>query len=300
MKVFLKIFVLIIFSQLLGFIVIAYLSGIPIANFKDLDTDSSLEIIKTMGLYNYVFISQLTTVLIPAIIFLFIYRRNTLVANIGLLLPKRNSYFIYAIFLLFLSYPLIQLSADLNSKMFFADWMQKESQLINKITLEFLKMDNFRELLRNIFLIALLPAIGEELFFRAGIQKELVKYFKQKDFAIILAAAIFSAFHLEFDGFLPRFFLGLILGYVYFWSSSLWVSIIVHFINNSMLIVSAYFIKTNLEELITSKPVEAIPIYMLLMSLVAVFVIRHKMHQMYNEDNLIVEKNIENKDFVDD
>ena len=296
MKVFLRILALIIFSQILGFIILALLTGLSLSDLNGLDADSSMIIIKKLGLYNYIFVSQLATVLIPAIVFLLIFRKNDLFADIGLVMPKRNSYFTYAIFLLFLSYPLIQFSADLNSKMFFSDWMSGESDMISKITMDILKMNNLWELLRNIFLVALLPAIGEELFFRAGIQKELLKYFERKDLAIILTAIIFSAFHMEFDGFLPRFFLGLILGYAYYWSSSIWVSIAIHFINNSLLVITAYFTSENLEDLVTTKSTEEIPIYILMMSLVAVFVIRHKMYQMFNEDNLIVEE----KESVDD
>ena len=296
MKVFFRILALIIFSQILGFIILALLTGLSFADLNGLDADSSMTIIEKLGLYNYIFVSQLATVLIPAIVFLLIFRKNDLFADIGLVMPKRNSYFTYAIFLLFLSYPLIQFSADLNSKMFFSDWMSGESDMISKITMDILKMNNLWELLRNIFLVALLPAIGEELFFRAGIQKELLKYFERKDLAIILTAIIFSAFHMEFDGFLPRFFLGLILGYAYYWSSSIWVSIAIHFINNSLLVITAYFTSENLEDLVTTKSTEEIPIYILMMSLVAVFVIRHKMYQMFNEDNLIVEE----KESVDD
>jgi membrane protease YdiL (CAAX protease family) len=264
--------------------------GISFDKIKIIEDFSPSEIVERVGLYYYIFMSQLTTVLIPAILFLFVYKRKILYSNIGFALPKRNSYFTYAIFLLFLSYPLIQLSQDLNSKMFFANWLSKESEMISGITLKILKMDSFGELLRNIFLVALLPSIGEELFFRAGIQKELSTYFSNKDIAIILTAVIFSAFHLEFDGFLPRFFLGLILGYVYYWSSSIWVSIAVHFINNSLLIITAYFTTENLEDLVNTQTTEAIPTYILLMSLLSVFVIRYHMYQMFKEDNFIVEK----------
>lgn len=300
MKVFLRILALIIFSQILGFIVLALLTGVSFAELSGMDADSSMTIIKKLGLYNYIFISQLVTVLIPAIVFLLMFRKNNLIADIGLTMPKRNSYFTYAIFLLFLSYPLIQFSADLNSKMFFSDWLSDESEMISKMTLDILKMENSWELVRNIILVALLPAIGEELFFRAGIQKELLKFFERKDIAIILTAIIFSAFHLEFDGFLPRFFLGLILGYVYYWSGSIWVSMIIHFINNSLLVITAYFTSENLEDLVSTKSTEVIPLYILLMSITAVFVIRHRMYQMYREDNVLPEVHTEIKDKTDD
>ena len=294
MKVFFRILSLFIISQIFGYLFVVSSMGLSFSEIKNIENFTPMEIVDKIGLYYYILMSQLTGVLIPAILYILVYRKKNVDLNTGFILPKRNSYFIYAIFLLFLSYPLIQFSADLNSKMFFSNWLSDESEMIGRMTMDILKMNGIGELLRNIILVGFLPAIGEELFFRAGIQKELLAFFKRKDFAIILTAIIFSAFHLEFDGFLPRFFLGLILGYTYYWSSSLWVPVVIHFINNSLLIITAYFTTDNLEELVSNQSVEPIPVYMLMMSAISVFVIRHQMYKMYIEDKF------ENKESLND
>ncbi|MFA5196683.1 MAG: CPBP family intramembrane glutamic endopeptidase, partial [Bacteroidales bacterium] len=92
----------------------------------------------------------------------------------------------------------------------------------------------------NILMIAVLPAIGEEFFFRGVLQRLLGEWFKNVHVAVIVTAVIFSAFHLQFYGFLPRFLLGMFLGYIFYWSGSLWVPIIVHFINNGLAVVVAW------------------------------------------------------------
>ena len=50
----------------------------------------------------------------------------------------------------------------------------------------------------------------------------------------------FSAIHFQFFGFVPRFILGLIFGYLFFWSSTLWLPVISHFINNAVPVIMSY------------------------------------------------------------
>jgi len=89
----------------------------------------------------------------------------------------------------------------------------------------------------NLIVIAVIPAIGEELTFRGVIQKLLSKWFRNPHWAIFLTAFLFSAMHVQFLSFLPRFFLGMVLGYIYFWTGSIWLSILVHLVNNAVAVV---------------------------------------------------------------
>lgn len=98
-------------------------------------------------------------------------------------------------------------------------------------------------LIVNLLIIGGLAAISEELLFRSVIQKSLIKICKNAHVGIILTAIFFSAFHLEFYGFFPRVFLGLMLGYMFYLSGSIWSSILMHFANNAT-IVTLYFINT--------------------------------------------------------
>lgn len=88
--------------------------------------------------------------------------------------------------------------------------------------------------------IAIIPAIGEELVFRGLIQTELQRAFRNPHLAIWLTAAFFSAFHFQFLGFFPRMLVGALLGYVYFWSGNLWIPIVLHFLNNGLQVIAIY------------------------------------------------------------
>lgn len=89
-------------------------------------------------------------------------------------------------------------------------------------------------LLANLFIIALIPAIGEEMIFRGLILPILRRWTNSANWAVWISAILFSFMHLQFYGFLPRLILGALLGYLFVWSRSLWAPIIAHFTNNAL------------------------------------------------------------------
>ena len=84
----------------------------------------------------------------------------------------------------------------------------------------------------NVVLLAILPAIGEEWLFRGHLQKYFAGWSKSIHVGVFVTSVLFAAMHLQFMTFLPRFFLGLILGYLFYFGGNLWYSIIGHFTNN--------------------------------------------------------------------
>lgn len=95
-------------------------------------------------------------------------------------------------------------------------------------------------LLVGLVVIAIVPAVAEELVFRGGVQRCLVQWFQSRHVGIWLAAAIFSAIHVQFFGFVPRFVLGLVLGYLYEWSGNIVVSMAAHFTQNAFQLILLY------------------------------------------------------------
>lgn len=92
----------------------------------------------------------------------------------------------------------------------------------------------------NIFLFAILPAISEELFFRGALQNIFSEKFPRKT-SIWIVAAIFSLFHFQMFSFIPRFILGALLGYLMYWTKSIWVPILAHLTNNLIGVSISYF-----------------------------------------------------------
>lgn len=96
-------------------------------------------------------------------------------------------------------------------------------------------------LLVNLLMIGVIAAVGEELIFRGLLQRLMMDMVKNTHLAIVITAILFSAFHFQFFSFLPRFVLGLILGYLMFYGRSIWYPILAHFVNNAMGVIYYYF-----------------------------------------------------------
>lgn len=125
-------------------------------------------------------------------------------------------------------------------------WMRNAEESAARLTNRFLTATGTFDLIVNVVMIGLLPAIGEELLFRSALIGILRKFFKQVHWPVILSSLIFSAFHLQFFGFLPRFVLGLGLGYLFVWSGSVWVPVLAHFVNNITVVLISYLYQHNL------------------------------------------------------
>lgn len=115
-------------------------------------------------------------------------------------------------------------------------WMVDSEKEAEELTNRMLAISSWSELLMNLLVIAVLAGVGEELLFRGVLQRIFTRWSNNGHVGVWLAAIIFSAIHLQFFGFLPRVVLGALLGYLYLWSRNLWVPIIAHTLNNSMVI----------------------------------------------------------------
>ncbi len=131
-------------------------------------------------------------------------------------------------------------------------WIRSKEAQAQSLTEAFLKTESFGGLSVNLLVMALMPALGEELIFRGIVQKLFVKMTHNVHIGIFITAFIFSAIHLQFLGFLPRFVLGIMLGYAFVISGSLWAAIWLHFVNNASSVIIYYlhfngFIKVSMD-----------------------------------------------------
>jgi membrane protease YdiL (CAAX protease family) len=120
-------------------------------------------------------------------------------------------------------------------------WVEKGETETDNTLKNILTMKTPGDLLRSVVLVGVMAAIGEELFFRGILQRILIQAFKNPWAGIVLTAAIFSAFHGQFMGFIPRMILGVILGALYWYSGSILPAMAGHFIYNSGQLVLIYF-----------------------------------------------------------
>jgi membrane protease YdiL (CAAX protease family) len=118
--------------------------------------------------------------------------------------------------------------------------IREREELATAVTKFLTRFTGFPDFLFGFLLIAILPAIGEELAFRGMLQPALNRLTGNAHVAIWFTAAIFSAFHFQFLGFVPRMLLGAMFGYMMHWSGNLWIPIIAHFVNNGASVILIY------------------------------------------------------------
>jgi membrane protease YdiL (CAAX protease family) len=221
------IFVSSAFFSLIGILLLGLMygaSGVQVVlgnNLTNLNALKLIQILQTTGIF-----------IIPAILSAFLFSKKPWSY---LCFEKVKFQTILKTFIIVLiSLPAINLLASINQLIPMSDWMVEMERKAEAITKAFLLTDSIWAYLVNILMIAILPAVGEELIFRGILQRRLVEYTRSRWVGILLAAALFSAIHMQFQGFIPRFALGVAFGYLLEVTGSIWVPIAAHFFNNAI------------------------------------------------------------------
>lgn len=236
---------LLMFAGAVVFMLLAFITVVAVYGMKEMlsassGTASSIEVIKLLQL----FIST-GMFIVPALFFARLETKNWT----AYLKFKKFPFtlIIIAVFIMISSGPMLELSAGLNKSMKLPDflkgleqWMLSKELQMAEITKQMLRMNSIGVLLFNIFMLAIIPAIGEELIFRGCLQKIFAKWSGNKHIAVWVTAIVFSAIHVQFYGFLPRMLLGALFGYLLIWSGTIWIPILGHFVNNAVAVVTAY------------------------------------------------------------
>lgn len=151
---------------------------------------------------------------------------------------KVNGYTAFlSILVIIAAFPAINLLSSLNDLVPLPQMMIEMEEKAQVLTKAFMQVNGIGGVMINVFMIAILPAVGEELIFRGILQKLFTELTGKALWGILISAALFSAMHLQFQGFIPRFALGVLFSYLLLWTGSLWLPIIAHFINNLIAII---------------------------------------------------------------
>ena len=199
------------------------------------------------------FISTIGIFLFPSIVYIYFEKGLIPSKILHYKLNKSNLQSLFIILTLsIILLPLIAFLGELNRLIQLPEslkdleiWMmqleEKNGSVISLLTQNL----HFGNYLKNILIIAIIPAICEEFFFRGALQTYLIQLFKNKHIAILITAIIFSIIHFQFYGFIPRVLLGIYLGYLVIWSGSLLLPIMAHFLHNFLSITIDYIAKSN-------------------------------------------------------
>ena len=193
-------------------------------------------------------LSSIFMFVVPPIVYYYVTRMKHQMYDLGFRKPANPWWLLLiGVVLMFISLPVTNQLTRWNEAMSFGGVFEKLEEYLKMLeetvaatTEKMLNVDTIGGLLLNLLVIALIPAVGEELTFRGVLQQGLMRRVKSPHVAILLSAAIFSFIHFQFYGFLPRMFLGILLGYMFYITRSLWTSISMHFVNNGTAVVLYY------------------------------------------------------------
>ena len=155
--------------------------------------------------------------------------------------------YLYIFILMVMLTPFLSWIIEINANMVLPDflsgveqWMRESERKAENLTKAFLTFNGVGSLIYMMIVVAVVPAIGEELLFRGVLQKIMIAWTKNPHIGIWITAFLFSALHMQFFGFFPRMLLGALFGYLFLWSKSLWLPILGHFINNGTVVIASY------------------------------------------------------------
>ncbi len=247
--------VMVILFSMLVFTVVGFVLAIPLFDMdiavliNGISYDQDIELLKFFQV-----MQSAGAFIVPPVILAYFFADDVM----DYLKLKKNPGLLNTVLLVFIilsALPFINFIAALNANMSLPgflegieSWMREMEDTAEQLTYDFIDSSSFGQYAVNMLVMAILPAIGEELLFRGLLQRLFTEWTKKATLGVLISAFLFSAIHLQFYGFIPRFLLGALFGYLMVWSGSLWVPVIAHFINNG-LAVTAYYISSPKHEL---------------------------------------------------
>jgi len=276
-----------IFSVLLGSLIANIGFDINLLSnpnlMSSLDDANTINALKTIQL-----VQQIGIFIVPALLFALLCSESPLKYLRVKSRPKAFSLLASIIIVVF-SIPLINFLAGINESMKLPEflsglenWMMDAEANAKVITTAFLNMEGHKDLVINMVIIALIPAIGEELLFRGALQNLIIDWCKNIHIGIFITAILFSAMHMQFYGFLPRMAMGLLFGYLVIWTGSIWIPVTCHLTNNGSAVLFTYLNQRGIisEELDTvgtgSGDLTYIIVSVLIILTLLVFIFRNK------------------------
>jgi len=215
-------------------------------------------------------------------------------------IPFEGLSIVFGIAALILSLPSITILAEINQNIHLPEafsalekTLRDTEKLAEELTMLFVRIDTPAEIALSFFAIAVIPAVGEEIIFRGFFQRELVQQTNKVHLSVWITACVFSFIHFQFLGFFPRVLLGALLGYMYVWSGSLLVPILMHFTNNALTLILLITYKKGYSNFNpdSSEEIPYVFVFLTLLTCIAILYNRKKIYhnQLSNHINNIYE-----------
>lgn len=218
--------------------------------------------------------------LLPSLTFAYIYGRPSVLNFLGFKKPLSWEMYVLPTVCILAAFPAAIWLNDVNHMLPAPAWMVEMEQDADKHTKALLQGGGVMMMLLNLVVMALVPAICEEVCFRGVIQRLAIRSFNMWT-GIIVTSLFFSILHLQFQGFLPRFFFSVILGAMYCYSGTIWPSISAHFVANAVQVIAVMY----LPDFMNSNP--SVPIVWVCVGIFVVVITMFRMKHKFSTADLL-------------
>lgn len=236
--------------------------------------------------------ASLISFLLPSVAIAF-FTKGSILRNMGFKTFHAIQLIYWVILLSFVGLLLSGSAASFTEKIpvphAFKIWANGLEETYKQAMLAMTKMESLGDLFFSLFAVAIIPAVVEELFFRGALQNTIKGWSRKPLLAIFLTAVIFSAFHFSYYGFLSRMLLGMLLGFIFEYTGSIWLSILMHFINNAVAVVALYSVRGSRVQ-VEKAMNETVTMYWGILAIVLAVFLLHKIKQDAHYERL--DKNI--------
>lgn len=244
------ILLILLFSSVFIFTPFGILLAVPFVEGNIFTAIGQMELAQTaqdIALLKYFqIISQIGLFIASSFLFTLLVSKRPF-SYLGINKSPKISLIVVALIIGLVSTPLLNWIMELNNQAHlpsslatFENWMRQMEDKAARLTELFLSANGWTSLLLNLFMMAILAGLGEELLLRGIVQPLLISITKNAHLGIWVAAALFSLMHFQFFGFVPRMLLGALFGYYYYWSRNLWIPIIAHILNNGFIVAYTF------------------------------------------------------------
>jgi len=236
-------FILVLAFQFIGAFLAAWIYGFSVSDILTLGTYEDSRYVAASKLIQI--LGSVGTFIIPAFLFSYLFEGD-LISYYKFRNPTGMTPMLLVILMMVSVIPFINYMAEINMKMEIPiraldQLLRSLESTAEEMMVAFTATNSIVGLLVNLLMIGVIAAVGEELIFRGLLQRLMCDMLRNVHLAILITALLFSAFHFQFFSFLPRFVLGVILGYLMYYGKSIWYPILAHFVNNAMGVIYYYF-----------------------------------------------------------
>jgi len=236
-------FILGLAFQFMGAFLAAWIYGFSVSDILALGTYEDSSYVAASKLIQI--LGSVGTFIVPAFLFSYLFDGDFL-SYYKFRNPTGMTPMFLVVLMMVSVIPFINYMAEINMKMEIPiraldQLLRTLESTAEEMMVAFTATNSIGGLLINLLMIGVIAAVGEELIFRGLLQKLMIDMVKNVHLAILITALLFSAFHFQFFSFLPRFVLGVILGYLMYYGKSIWYPILAHFVNNAMGVIYYYF-----------------------------------------------------------